>query len=1028
VKLVIIKLFQTVELSILQSKLFKMKKHYLIKIFALVLLFSAQLGTSQGLSDYCGAVLKHLNINDGSQDDTGIKVTVSNVDANTIYVEIESDGTGTVTTLLMDPAGETSRDATNDGSKFRITLTYATAPATVNLVILWNKDNFGGNRQLNLTDIPFTNTCNVDPADDVTLSDLTLGGSTITDFSANKTSYTLELAAGTTTVPTVTATATQSGATAVVTPAAAIPGTTTVLVTSSNTNQTATVSINFVINTPGVAAPTPLARDASEVVSVYSNGYADVPVIYNPFGGSTKSLETIAGRPTIKLAELNFSHLQMNNPKLDLTGMTHIHFDAWTPNATKIRCRLESGGGSNVDFDNPVLREWKGYDILLSSYPDPSDKTALEFIIFASDQAGAHDEILFLDNIYFYKAEIPTSVGALSKYCATEVKHLNIPAEVNSAVNLTISNIDATSMYIELEAPSGATALTGTTIDPINGVAGVTVETSTGVFRTTFTFTTAPSTIAPVIQWNNGTNWIIRIADVDGSLPFSASCDLPTATTISASETTTADVTAGDLTVAAGQTYTVAAGHTLTVLGDLSGPGELVINSGASLITSDGKTIGNVTVKRNTRYADGKYSFVGSPVNADASITGADLGPIVYKYNETTAYGTDGLARWEDATSTQLTAGKGYAQANQQEVSFTGVPNDGTITVSGLSHTAPDANHGEHGWSLLSNPYPAAIDVTTFLTDATNSAVLNGSIYLWDDHGSEAGRGDNGDYLTANSLGAVGGPNGGVFNGYIGSMQGFFVKVASPTASASVQFTESMRVGGVNTDGSFFRKDNAQTLNVRLALQTESGLYNELLVGLRENATIGVDRSFDADKLIADQDLQFYSMIESNKYAIQGLPLVDGVSTELAFNLGEASALTLSVKELVASAEQHFYLYDKVTAMTYDLNKTESISFSASKGADQNRFVLTYSVSDVLANETLTKDPIYRFANNELTVSFNGSTLVSGYAIYDLSGKAVSTSSLNSSVRELTIPINRKGINIIRIVTAEGTFTRKFLF
>jgi|GEM_PF-3384386 len=150
-----------------------MKKHYLIKIFALALLFSAQLGTSQGLSDYCGAVLKHQNINDGSHDDTGIKVTVSNVDANTIYVEIESDGTGTVTTLLIDPAGETSREATNDGSKFRITFTYDTPPATVNLVILWNKDNFGGNRQLNLSNIPFANTCNVDPADDVSLASLT---------------------------------------------------------------------------------------------------------------------------------------------------------------------------------------------------------------------------------------------------------------------------------------------------------------------------------------------------------------------------------------------------------------------------------------------------------------------------------------------------------------------------------------------------------------------------------------------------------------------------------------------------------------------------------------------------------------------------------------------------------------------------------------------------------------------------------------------------------------------------------------
>jgi len=830
------------------------------------------------------------------------------------------------------------------------------------------------------------------------------------------------LAAGTTIVPTVVATAAQGAATAVVTPAASIPGTTSVLVTSSNANQNATISIAFVINTPGVSAPTPLARDAGDVISIFSDAYTDVAETnFNPnWGQSTVvTTETIAGNATLKYANFNFQGTTFGSVQ-DASSMTHLHVDVWTLGPDIDIRPISIATGERAYNVTATPRTWMSYDILLS------DLTSLGLAVNDLKELkfdGGTGETVFIDNIFFYKGEAPSELPALSPYCNTTTLDNN--STPDSEVLLTITNTSSTTIDVSIESTDG-NAVNQLLIQLASNASESEVIVG-GKYTKTLTYNSTLATIDMQLLWGKENISGLRQLNLTG-LSFEASCSLPDALNVTISTTTTADVSCGNLDIASGVTYTVSSGHTLSVLGDITGTGELVVSSGASLITTNGNNTGSATIKRNTRYADGKYSFVGSPVAASDGIRGSALGSIVYSYDETIAYGTDGLSRWIDASATQLTPGIGYAQANQQEITFTGVPNDGTITVSGLSHTALDDKHGEHGWSLLSNPYPAAIDVTKFLTDATNSAVLNGSIYLWDDHGSEAGRGDNGDYLTANSLGAVGGPNGGVFNGYIGSMQGFFVKIASPTADASVVFTESMRVGGVNTDGSFFRKDNAQNLNVRLALQTESGLYNELLVGLRENATIGVDRSFDADKLIADQDLQFYSMIESNKYAIQGLPLVDGVSTELAFNLGEGSALTLSVKELVASAEQHFYLYDKVTGMTYDLNKTESISFSASKGSDQNRFVLTYSVSDVLANETLTKDPIYRFANNELTINFNGSTLVSEYAIYDLSGKTVLSNSLNSSLRELTIPINSKGINIIRIVTAEGTFTRKFLF
>lgn len=80
---------------------------------------------------------------------------------------------------------------------------------------------------------------------DATLSGLTYNGTSVPNFSASQTSYDVELPAGTTAVPTVAATANESHATVAVTPASAIPGTASVLVTAEDGTTTKTYTINF---------------------------------------------------------------------------------------------------------------------------------------------------------------------------------------------------------------------------------------------------------------------------------------------------------------------------------------------------------------------------------------------------------------------------------------------------------------------------------------------------------------------------------------------------------------------------------------------------------------------------------------------------------------------------------------------------------------------------------------------------------------------------------------------------------------
>lgn len=82
-------------------------------------------------------------------------------------------------------------------------------------------------------------------SNDATLSDLKVTGATVTGFASETTEYGVEVPFGSTEVPAVTYTVNQENATAVVTNAAGIPGSTTVEVTSQDLTVSKTYTINF---------------------------------------------------------------------------------------------------------------------------------------------------------------------------------------------------------------------------------------------------------------------------------------------------------------------------------------------------------------------------------------------------------------------------------------------------------------------------------------------------------------------------------------------------------------------------------------------------------------------------------------------------------------------------------------------------------------------------------------------------------------------------------------------------------------
>ncbi|MFY0602113.1 MAG: T9SS type A sorting domain-containing protein [Cyclobacteriaceae bacterium] len=473
------------------------------------------------------------------------------------------------------------------------------------------------------------------------------------------------------------------------------------------------------------------------------------------------------------------------------------------------------------------------------------------------------------------------------------------------------------------------------------------------------------------------------------------------------------------LKVDAGVTLIIDPGTYLEINGNIENMGTIIVKSGASILTNEGGYSGNpVTFIKETRYADNRYSMVGSPVFDDIVNTTDLLGPIVYSYDESIAYNEeteDGINRWIANQNVALSSGKGYAAAGQQTITISGIPTDGDVTLN-LGRTEDATTGSENwGWHLVSNPYPASININEFL--ATNDQI-QGSIALWDDPGSDTGRGNNGDYLTVNTLGSVGGPNGGHFNGYISSMQGFFVQVGDGQ-SGELQFTMDMRSVSNNADANFFRK--VETPSVKFMMSTDEGSYSETLIGFPEDATTEMDRLYDAVKLKSRSAFNISSVLNGELLAIQGLPLEDEMMIPLSLD-HEVGGRTSFELETLNLPDQYSVLIQNPFGEEHNLNN-QSIELNISGGKNQLGYSLILRKNEVLNIQD--KPSFVVFVKEGFIVIRNPqSSEIGQVKLLDLLGKAINVNMhINGSDMHLDKP-DTSGIYIILIET-EGEISKQ---
>jgi hypothetical protein len=341
-----------------------------------------------------------------------------------------------------------------------------------------------------------------------------------------------------------------------------------------------------------------------------------------------------------------------------------------------------------------------------------------------------------------------------------------------------------------------------------------------------------------------------------------------------------------------------------------------------------------------------------------------------------------------------------------------------------------DGSAANAGYNLVSNPYPCAIDFSKLVLANTD---ITGSIYLWDDGGSNGSQRANGDYITINNVGAVSGGSSrsASWNGYIGSAQGFFVKA---TKVDTLKFADDMKVSGNNADANYFRKDAFQKL--RLSLTNSASLHSdETLIGFGEQATIGFDRLYDAYKASATHGVKLFTSIEvidNTPLAIQGLPLlIEEQRIDLGISVEEAGSYTISIAELGLDTEVKILLVDNLLNQTFELTTNNVYKFTSEAVKLSNRFTLLVNPSNVLASASELDDlSIIHSIDGISLVSQSGKLLGARVSIVDLSGRVLLDSKINDGSAKAKIDFNFEPnkLYLIKVQNADKMIVSKIAF
>ncbi|WP_282030614.1 lamin tail domain-containing protein [Winogradskyella eximia] len=480
------------------------------------------------------------------------------------------------------------------------------------------------------------------------------------------------------------------------------------------------------------------------------------------------------------------------------------------------------------------------------------------------------------------------------------------------------------------------------------------------------------------------------------------------------------------LTVNPGASLTVSSSITLTI----NSAEGMLLNSTSTNYSSlilDGTITG--TVKYN-RYVNNNDSvngndLISAPLSGQAfntfiannpNIRANPSGPEVLFGGFDNDSSTNPFELWNDTDTTPLTAGKGYRSGITEGEASNLVTFEGTVS-NGLVQTA--INQGTVSkLNLIGNPFPSYLDAQQFLSH--NASLLDPSalvIYGYNDStdGTSAG-----DYTIISAL-----LNTGM---NIAPGQGFFV--ASGATGGNIEFTTTSSDMRLAAGGDDFiaGRDSSVISNLKLNLSNANANFITDIF-FTEFSTLGLDPGYDASLLggSAPSFALYSELIEDNTgvpFAVQALGKTDylDVTIPLGVNANQGEQITFSINETNLPSTIDIYLDDTVENTSTLLNTSDYVMTPIANLSGVGRFYLRFSESTLsTSNHSLDNISIYTNANDK-TAIIAGQLLENTTAyIYDIQGRVVSTTILDSTSRLQSLDTSHLTVGIYVIQLTNGT-------
>lgn len=223
---------------------------------------------------------------------------------------------------------------------------------------------------------------------------------------------------------------------------------------AAGTYGSGSITANLVVTSPppATAAPTPPARTASNVVSLFSGAYTNVAgTDWFPNWGQTTVVSdiSIVGNPTKKYENFNYQGVQFA-ASVNAAAMNYLHLDIWTPDCLVFDAYLINTSPSTIEQKvtlTPALSGWNSYDIALSQY-----NTIALNNIGQMKFVGTAGSTVYLDNLYFFHVSgTPPTVSITSP-----INNAGFNAPANITINATAAD---DSSVTKVQFYNGATLL-----------------------------------------------------------------------------------------------------------------------------------------------------------------------------------------------------------------------------------------------------------------------------------------------------------------------------------------------------------------------------------------------------------------------------------------------------------------------------------------------------------------------------------------------------------------------------------------